>query len=48
MTVIAGVLGMNSMPKALATPLVFWGSIVAMLVVAALVFLASRLFFWKR
>jgi magnesium transporter len=48
MTVIAGVLGMNSMPKTLATPLVFWGSIVAMLVVAALVFLASRLFFWKR
>jgi Mg2+ and Co2+ transporter CorA len=48
MTVIAGVLGMNSMPKSLATPLVFWGSIVAMFVVAALMFLAARLLFWKR
>ena len=48
MTVIAGVLGMNSMPKSLATPLVFWGSIVAMIVVATLMFLAARLLFWKR
>jgi magnesium transporter len=48
MTVIAGVLGMNSMPKSLATPLVFWGSIVAMVVVATLMFLAARLLFWKR
>ena len=48
MTVIAGILGMNSMPKSLATPLVFWGSIVAMVVVATLMFLAARLLFWKR
>jgi magnesium transporter len=48
MTVIAGVLGMNSMPKSLETPWVFWGSIVAMIVVATLMFLAARLLFWKR
>jgi magnesium transporter len=48
MTVIAGVLGMNSMPKSLATPLVFWESIVAMVVVATLMFLAARLLFWTR
>ena len=48
MTVIAGVLGMNSMPKSLATPLVFWGSIVAMIAVATLMFVAARLLFWKR
>ena len=48
MTVIAGILGMNSMPKSLATPVVFWGSIVAMVVVATLMFLAARMLFWKR
>ncbi len=48
MTVIAGVLGMNSMPKSLETPGVFWGSIVAMFIVAALMFVAARLLFWKR
>lgn len=48
MTVIAGVLGMNSMPRSLATPLVFWGSIVVMALVALVMFLASRLLFWRR
>jgi Mg2+ and Co2+ transporter CorA len=47
-TVIAGVLGMNSLPEYLASPWVFWLAVVVMLLVGLLMLLAARMIFWKR
>jgi magnesium transporter len=47
-TVIAGVLGMNSLPKYLEASWVFWMAVVAMITVAVVLLLAARLLFWRR
>ena len=47
-TLIAGIFGMNMLPKDMLQPWVFWGALGLMLAIAAVLLLALRALFWRR